>query len=139
MTALLEFRLAAPLPLLNRWQRMHWRERSIYTKSLGWEIKAALAGQMPREPISFADVRVWRHSICSPDQDGLIVKALLDALQPSSKRHPYGLGIIKDDKRANCISSIGHVQVKHRTEQGTRVVIRELYAMPARQQEEISA
>jgi hypothetical protein len=139
MTALLEFRLAAPLPLQNRWERMHWAERKTLKKLLAWEIRSLLAGQIPEKPINFVHVQVWRRSISEPDQDGLIVKALLDVLQPSSQRHPYGLGIIKDDKRSNCISSINHVQVKHRTEQCTRVVIRELYAMPARQDEAISA
>ena len=117
------FTLVAPLPLQNAWERMHWAARRSFKIALAWEIRGLLTGQIPARPIEFAEVKIWRHSIREPDQDGMIVKALLDVLQPCSKRHPYGLGIIKDDRPANCHSSIRHVRALHRTDQCTRVAI----------------
>lgn len=122
------FRLAAPLPLLNEWERMHFRAKGRHKTDLAWEILAAL-GRKPAQPIERAEVLVWRHSIRAPDQDGLIAKRLLDALQPASKRHPYGIGVIAGDDPARLVFRIQHVRAKHRTDQCTVVVIRELAAI----------
>ena len=121
------FRLDAPLPLLNRWERMHWRAKSKHKQELAREIWALTAGQVAA-PLERAEVLVWRHSIREPDHDGLIVKSLLDALQPASKRHPYGIGIIAGDDSEHVTCKIQHVTAKRRAEQCTVVVIRDLGA-----------
>jgi hypothetical protein len=122
------FRLAAPLPTLNRWERMHWRERHIFKRFLATEVMALTAGMRPAEPWQHVAVLVFRHSIGTPDGDNTIAKALLDVLQPPSKRHPYGLGIIAGDDPAHCRCSVKGIKVRFRPDQCTRVVIRELSA-----------
>lgn len=122
------FSLAAPIPLLNKWERMHWGARGTLKKSMAREIWAALLGQLPSVPLEAATVQVWRHSVQAPDIDNLISKAVLDVLQPASKRHPYGLGIIAGDDQAHVHARIYHVQAVRRVEQCTRVVIREVSA-----------
>ena len=121
-------RLAAPLPLLNVWERMHFTARSKFKTALAWEVLAEI-GRKPATPIEVADITVWRHSIRAPDGDNLIAKALLDVLQPASKRHPYGLGIIAGDDPAHLVLAVHHVQAATRTEQCTRIRIREAQAM----------
>lgn len=122
----IHFTLPMLLPTLNRWERMHWRERSLFKRRLAAEINVAIVGQKPTSPIAVVDVRVFRHSVGDPDADNSIVKALLDVLQPSSKRHPYGLGVISGDDPASCRSALVSVRERHRTDQKTVVVIREL-------------
>lgn len=89
------------IPLQNEWQRWHWRQRSRYIRDLAWLIR-----QNKRtwgEPsLSRVVVRVLRRSMwrsIAPDRDAVVVKPLLDVMQPRSNRHPYGLGIILDDSR----------------------------------------
>ena len=121
------FRLAAPLPLLNAWERTHYRAKARHKVALAWEVLAAV-GTKPAKPIDRAEVLIWRHSVREPDQDGLIAKGILDVLQPASKRHPYGLGIIAGDDPAHLVCRIQHVTAKRRADQCTRVVIREIAA-----------
>lgn len=88
------------LPLQNEWQRWHWRKRGRYLRSLAQNI--AYLCKLPAEPLNSVSMTVTRMSnwrgIC-PDRDAVCVKPLLDVMQPASKRHPYGLGIIADDSR----------------------------------------
>jgi hypothetical protein len=119
------FRLAKPLPLLNVWERMHWRRKGKFKKDLAWEI-LALLGATPAQPFERARIRVFRHSIFAPDQDNLIVKALLDVLQPPGKRHPYGLGVIAGDDPAHVTCDIQHVFAQTRKAQCTEVLIQEI-------------
>ena len=133
MPALIEFRLTAPLQLPNR-QRISrdWRAGAAQKRRdralLSAEIAALLAGQRPVEPLKIVSVQVFRHSIQEPDTDNLYAacKGLLDCLQPLAASRTYGLGIIANDKPSVCKISVHHVKAKHRTEQFTRVVIREL-------------
>ena len=129
----LTFRLAAPLQLPNR-QRIaaNWRAGAAEKKKaralLSSEIAALTVGQRPAEPWSLVSVQVFRHSIQEPDTDNLYasVKGLLDCLQPATQRRTYGLGIIANDKPSACELSVRHVKARHRTDQCTVVVIREL-------------
>lgn len=120
------FRLIAPLPLLNVWERMHWTMRKNFKRSLAAEIFAELGGQCFPVPMARAKVTIWRHSIRAPDADNLISKALLDVLQPISNRHPYGLGIIAGDDPDHLISTIAHVDTARRADQCTRVLIQNM-------------
>lgn len=94
-------------PTLNVWQRMHWAKRSRLGRQVATEIWAALGGKLPERPMKKCRIRIERVSTQKPDIDGFFggLKPLLDALQPVSKRHPYGLGIIVDDN-AECIQSL---------------------------------
>ncbi len=120
------FRLIAPLPLLNVWERLHWRTRGAFKKALAVEIFAELAGRIPSRPIQRAEVTIWRHSIRTADEDNLLAKSLLDVLQPSSKRHPYGIGVIAGDDPAHVVTRFFQVKEKKREGQCTRVSIRDL-------------
>ena len=100
---MIAFTLPHPTPTANTWQRMHYRKRSAYQRALSWEIHILTRGTRPNAPICPARVTITRYSRgVLPDMDGLIggCKALLDVLQPASKRHPAGLGIIADDNAA---------------------------------------
>lgn len=122
------FRLARPLPLLNVQLRQHWSKRGNERKDLAWEIVAALGRARPEKLIEFADICIWRHSVQRPDDDNLQAskKGLLDVLQPPSKRHPYGLGVIIGDDPGHLRSIIHHVKAQHRTDQYTVIRIRDL-------------
>jgi hypothetical protein len=102
-------------PTMNEWQRMHWARRGRIGRAMATEIWVALGGKLPAKPLKRCRIRVERISTREPDPDSLVagLKPLLDALQPRSKRHPYGLGIIADDTR-ECIGSpeITHVAGK---------------------------
>ncbi len=79
-------------------------------------------------PMEYATVQVWRHGIQEPDYDNLFasLKGLMDVLQPVSKRHPYGCGVILNDSPKHVYTRIHHVQAQKRVDQHTRVVIREV-------------
>jgi hypothetical protein len=113
-------------PLLNQWQRMHWAKR----RRLGRFIAASIAQQClaPPAPIARCVITVERTSTQEPDRDGLYggLKPLLDALQPESKRHPYGLGFIADDN-SRCVVDLIARHVQGRAEH-TRITIVPLLA-----------
>lgn len=90
-------------PTLNVWQRMHFRQRKKLGQEMAWAIIGAGVVK-PAAPLPRCRILVERTSPQEPDVDGLYggLKPLLDALQPRSDRHPYGLGLIADDSR-KCI------------------------------------
>lgn len=110
-------------PTLNEWQRMHWGKRRRVGQAMAWALLAALGQDRPQHPLQRCSVHVERTSTREPDPDSLIagLKPLLDALQPASKRHPYGIGLIVDDD-ARCITRLSALHVAGKTEQ-TRIVI----------------
>lgn len=123
----LELVISMRTPTLNDWQRMHWARRRRIGHAIAWEIKAqsaqwAHAGR----PLTRCHVQIWRESTQEPDHDGLIggLKPLLDALQPASKRHPYGLGLIVDDS-PKCVLSLTASHVASKAAR-TRIVITEV-------------
>lgn len=90
-------------PTGNQWLRIHWAKRKKMIEAIAAEIRA----QIPAASgITFdsAKVHIIRQSSSRPDEDGLYgsVKGILDALQPASKRHPYGTYVIADDS-SDCI------------------------------------
>lgn len=89
------------LPTLNVLLRMHWSKRRRLQQEVAWECMRAmrLASIRADKPMDRCEVRIVRHSRREPDPDGLpgTAKLLLDALQPRSKVHPCGLGLIVDD------------------------------------------
>lgn len=130
------FRLAKPYPLLNRMLRMHWRARKVYQRRVMHEIMEAIGFRRPERPFDFALVRIERHSVGTPDRDGLIggAKPVIDclttptatqALSPFSKnrvRNPLGLGFVVDDGPDRILLEVVHVKATRST-QGTVVVI----------------
>lgn len=136
MSAILTFRLPAPLQLPNRKGLARNRfaaagKVATARKALAWEVSIALAGSRPVTPFKFCTIQIYRHGIQAPDIDNLYASAkdLLDVLQPSTKRRTFGLGIIADDKPSRCLPTVRHVQAKKRDDQCTVVVIRELSAV----------
>jgi hypothetical protein len=99
--------------------RTHFAARKRYIATLAWEVRAAILGPLPAAPLARSRVTIWRHSIQPLDADALAgsVKHLLDLLQPMSKRHPYGLGLIADDRADCCALSVHWVKARSRTEQ----------------------
>lgn len=56
--------------------------------------------QAVHKPLPRARVKITRFSSQEPDADAIgFVKPILDAMQPVSKRHPYGVGFITNDTR----------------------------------------
>jgi len=135
MSAIIQFRLAAPLLLPNRkgiarsraaGAARVKRERIV----LASEVMALTAGRRPAVPFSYAAVRVFRHSVQEPDTDNLYAacKGLLDVLQPATGQRVYGLGIIADDKPGTCHIEAHHVPAARRVDQCTVVEITALSA-----------
>jgi len=111
------------LPLWNQIMRMHWAKRTRELRIVAWHVLAAMAKEKvrrPAKPIERARVTIRRYSPKVPDKDGLSAKHLLDILQPLSKRHPCGLGIIAGDDPEHLESTIEHV---HSFETRTDVTI----------------
>jgi hypothetical protein len=125
------FSIPMTLPTLNVMLRMHWSKRRRLQQTVSWEIMRALrlGGWNPSRPLNRCDVEIVRHSRREPDRDGLAstAKLILDALQPASKTHPCGLGVIREDD-STCIR---HLDVRHATSVGrkverTDIIIREV-------------
>jgi hypothetical protein len=113
LTTILSVSIPITAPTPNDLLRMHFRARGKLQRkiavALGWALKEQ--GWRPGKPLLRAAVRIARYSPMEPDPDGLpgTAKMILDALQPPSERHPYGLGVIADDTRAAVVPSVVHV------------------------------
>lgn len=98
-TYVVELPFLTPTP--NQWQRMHFTAR----KRTMQQISACIAMQCPALVglhLDKASIRITRFSSQEPDADAKsFCKPILDALQPTSKRHPYGMGAIIDDASEN--------------------------------------
>lgn len=124
---MIEFEIPMRTPLLNVWQRMHWAKRKRLAAEMAKAISICLPKwKRPGKPIKKCQVTVLRESTKRPDRDGLYggLKPLLDILQPPSKRHPLGLGIISNDND-DCIVSLTAEHVAGKG-QRTKVTINEL-------------
>lgn len=137
MTKIITFTLREPLKLPNRRGIPQNRNAgaAILKKErafLSQEIWALLGGRLPKEAFSYAQVKVFRHSLQEPDTDNLYAscKALLDVLQPVAKNRVYGLGIIENDKPSRCDLIVRHVRARKKDDQCTRVVITQLESAP---------
>lgn len=119
-----DFTIPVRVPTLNVLMRMHWRKRTKHLRQIAWYV-VALAGKAPSAPFAKAHVVIERESTQEPDPDGLstAAKAILDVLQPCSKKHPCGLGFIANDS-AECLT----LEVRHIRGKGnnTRVIIKEV-------------
>lgn len=100
-------------PTVNELLRMHWRVRGRLQRRVALELYVALglARWRPAQPWARARVRIERYSPQQPDADALpgTAKLVLDALQPPSKRHPYGLAVIAGDRAAELEVEVVHV------------------------------
>lgn len=111
-------------PTLGVWQRMHWGRRRQIGRDIAWALLAAYPHR--GDPIRKCRIRIERTSTQEPDKDGLYggVKPLLDALQPASKRHPYGIGLIYEDNAKHLLDlQVVHVPGKASK---TRILIEEV-------------
>lgn len=103
--------LRAPTP--NELLRMHFRVRGRLQGRVATELFVALglSRWRPATPWARARVRIERYSPQEPDADALpgTAKLILDALQPPSKRHPWGLGVIANDTRGALDLEVVHV------------------------------
>lgn len=121
----IHFRLAKPTMLLNVWQRMHWTKRREFQQALSWDVRVAIGGAR-HHPIERCVISIERRSIQLPDWDGLYggAKSLLDCLVVPSKKHPAGLGVIRDDDPGCILRLIAEpVRVSRKIEEGTAVSI----------------
>lgn len=112
-------------PLLNQWQRMHRQQRRRVCR-LWAQLLFVSHPRIPNPPISRCVITIERFSTQQPDIDGFYggLKPILDALQPMSRRHPYGLGYIVDDN-SSCVVELKPIHVQSR-EKRTRITIEPL-------------
>ncbi len=94
------------IPLVNHWTRTHFRARGRFMRDMAWQFAAQIQQQGipvrgPDYPLDHCCIHIIRSHPLGPmpDVDAILPKPVLDVLQPASKRHPYGLGVIKDDTR----------------------------------------
>lgn len=108
---LLEGSMPIRTPTINELLRMHWRVRGRLQRRVATELFLALPRWRPAQPWARARVRIERYSPQQPDADALpgTAKLILDALQPPSKRHPYGLGLIAGDRAGELEVEVVHV------------------------------
>lgn len=113
-------------PLMNVWQRWHWRVRGRYVADLSMMIRSKVIPD--GKPLQSCVVEIERHSVKLPDWDGLYASAkpVLDCLVVKTKRNPHGIGLIVDDNPA-CIRElmVRPVKVAHLHQQKTVIIIRE--------------
>ena len=120
---MIHFEIPIRIPTLNVWQRLHWAKRKKVARDIAWAIRAALPATMyPKRPLKECFIDIQRESTKEPDTDNMVAgaKPLLDALQPPSKRHPLGLGIIADDS-PRCLLRL---TVRHLAGKGCRTIVR---------------
>ncbi|GAC1601575.1 MAG: hypothetical protein NVS3B2_04580 [Ramlibacter sp.] len=124
----IRFELPLLLPTANVVIRMQHHVRARMRNTICAHVKVATQGQRPPTPFLRARVTVERIGKAEPDADGLGVssKFLLDVLQPLSKRHPSGLGIIHEDNPKHLEFVARYERVAKGEEQRTRVLIEEL-------------
>lgn len=109
------------LPTPNTLMRMHWSRRRRLQRRVCELVWCAMreAGIRPRAPLGCCRVQITRYSRRRCDVDALhgTGKLLLDVLQPASRRHPEGLGVIADDS-PDCIVEyrVEHARGGHRTD-----------------------
>lgn len=110
---MIEITIPYRLLLLGQLQRMHFAQRTREQRLIAWLVKSALLQQGIRveRPYEKARVTVRRYSTQEPDEENLSAscKLLMDVLQPLSKRHPCGLGIILNDSPAHLERDVRHV------------------------------
>ena len=87
----------------NKSKCMHFRSR----RRMMQHIADALSMEFPKlvgKALDKPKVHIMRCSSVRPDPDAeKFVKPILDAMQMSSKRHPYGVGILVDDSHDHII------------------------------------
>lgn len=105
----------------NQFMRAHWRKQRAQGPRWATFLRAAL-GPSPRKPIEVAEVTVtvYRTMLQDPNNVSASCKSIFDALQVRSKRHPYGLGWIRDDSAAHLVYRTAEVKCKR---QETRTVV----------------
>lgn len=125
MTEPIVFTLPLLLPTPNQSLRLHWSKRRKHIRDIAWQAKILMLGKIPAEPFARARVRVWRHGITPLDPDAITASAkmLLDVLQPQSRRHPYGLGVIANDDAASLELSVQWIKAARRVDQRTVVEV----------------
>jgi hypothetical protein len=130
MTELITFNLPMCMPAPNARLRQHWAKRRHTDGHLRLAMICALGGTLylPPAPFKFARVTVMQRRLQLLDVDAIAasLKGMIDLLQPASKRHPMGLGIITGDDPAHCELIARQTRAAHRPDQRTIIVIEEL-------------
>ena len=95
------------IPLLNEFLSMHWSKRMNYSKQVAAEIAVAIPKhKRPLKPWDKWSILVERESTKAPDPGAIWggAKPIPDVLQPVSKKHPRGLGIVREDSPDSLIA-----------------------------------
>lgn len=89
--------------LANVWNSLHWTKKMAHTRELAALMSNAIPWKdRPKVPWDAWSILIERESSKEPDPIAILsgAKPVFDILQPKSKRHPYGLAIVRDDTRA---------------------------------------
>jgi hypothetical protein len=117
----IRFSIPMTMPTPNTLLRMHWAKRRRLQRRVSELVWCALrqAGIGRADPIDRCRMSLTRYSRrrCDVDALGGTAKLLLDVLQPPSRRHPEGLGVIVDDS-PDCVIEfhVEHACGAHRTD-----------------------
>ena len=120
---MITFRIGEALPVLNQFAKLsHWERAEIRSRVRLWaRVGLNSCQHWPgTPPLARCRIRIIRVGAHAIDPDGLptCAKHILDVLQPQSKRHPDGLGVIAEDS-LECI--VGGAQIEQRrTKPGER-------------------
>lgn len=121
----LSFSIPLAYKTLNEIRDMTFVEYASYRKKLSNEIAISLNFKLPDKPISYATLKIVRHSPRLVDTDGLYggAKPLIDCLCQSGPRHPNGLGFIEDDNPLAIKQEINPWIIKNKSPPQTVITI----------------
>lgn len=121
--ASIKLKLRRPTVTLNVLMRMHWRARGKLASSMSAELARQIPGAV--STLERALVTITRYSAGEPDYDGAVggAKIAIDCLLPFSRRHPHGLGLVRDDSPQHMMLKVVTVVVDNLSEQRTEILI----------------
>jgi len=117
-------------PSLNRLLRLHWAERRQIGRQWAEALHVLVRAtnqQLPAIVLERCRIGIERQASPALDLDNLVggVKPLIDALLVASARHPYGLGILRDDASGRLELDIRQ-RPAPRAQRGTLLSLQEL-------------
>ena len=100
--------------LANVYNSLHWTKKMRYRDDLAVYMSNGIPWKdRPKVPWDAWSILIERESPKEPDPIAILAgaKPVFDILQQKSKRHPYGLAVVKDDN-SDCLIAYQAIHVQ---------------------------